>query len=206
MKQAGKPDHAPKRSPQIRPYRKHTSEKQNRQLLHKKSSPTPAFHYKTLKFTLGLHAEATTSFLPCHILRLHQPPRLSESWKTAIKYERRLQDNNLIEEAFECAYRLLISQPTNSDRRRATQHKRQTKKAGRPQYLKNPASFLTCITNADSGHTKRRHAGPPPARKVSRHTSAGRKRTGTARRHAAKKESRPPRATRPVRGTGSYYP
>ena len=100
-------------------------------------------------------------------------PRLSASWKTAIKYERRLQDNNLIEEAFECAYHLLISQPTNSDRRRATQHKRQTKKAGRPQYLKSPASFLTCITNADSGHTKRRYAGPPPARKVRRHHLRG---------------------------------
>ena len=62
----------------------------------------------------------------------------------------------------------LSSHPTNSDRRRATQHKRQTKKAGRPQYLKSPASFLTCITNADSGHTKRRYAGPPPARKVRR--------------------------------------
>ena len=34
----------------------------------------------------------------------------------------------------------------------------------------------------------------------------GQEQMNHVRRHAAKKESRPPRAARPVRGTGSYYP
>ena len=169
MKQAGKPDHAPKRSPQIRPHRQHTSEKQNRQLLHKKSSPTPAFHYKTPKFTFGLHAEATTSFLPCHILRLHQPPRLSESWKTAIKYERRLQDNNLIEEALECAYRLLIL--TADKLGQTPRHTKQTiNKEGWPPAIPQKSRFLPDLHNQSRFRPHetpvRRSAacaeGPPP--------------------------------------------
>lgn len=125
-------------------------------------------------------------------------PRLSASWKTAIKYERRLQDNNLIEEAFECAYRLLIL--TSDKLGQTPRHTKQTiNKEGWPPAIPQKSRFLPDLHNQSRFRPHETPVRRSPA-------CAGRKRTGTARRHAAKKESRPPRAARPVRGTGSYYP
>ena len=73
-------------------------------------------------------------------------PRLSASWKTAIKYERRLQDNNLIEEAFECAYRLLIH--TSDKLGQTLRHTTQTtNKEGWPPAIPQKSRFLPDLHN-----------------------------------------------------------